>query len=112
MEGTLITRTAIFEGEASSEGIEAFFKGVTERLAPIWRRMPHGNTVRVYRPHHHDDGAAPIVMIQEIDYPSREAFDEAMKSSLRPQARAVTEELLQLVKGRVYHVVSRRIESD
>lgn len=112
MEGPLITRTAIFEGEARPEGIEAFFKGVTERLAPIWRKMPHGNTVRVYRPQQHDDGAPPILMIQEIDYPSREAFDEAMKSSLRPQARAITEDLLRLVKGRVYHVVSLRIEND
>jgi hypothetical protein len=108
----LITRTAIFEGEGKPEGVEAFFKGVAERLAPIWRRMPHGDTVRVYRPHDHDDGSPPILMIQEIDYPSPEAFDEAMKSPLRPQARAVTGELLGLVRGRVYHVVSRRIEND
>jgi hypothetical protein len=106
----LITRTAIFEGEAPAQGMDAFFKGVVERLLPIWRRMPHGETVRVYRPHDHDDGAPPIVMIQEIDYPSQEAFDEAMKSSLRPEARAVTMDLLEMVKGRVYHVVSGRIE--
>ena len=112
MEAALITRTAIFEGEATPEGMETFFKGVAKRLAPIWRRMPYGNTVRVYRPHHHDDGSPPIVMIQEIDYPSAEAFDEAMKSPLRADARAVTGELLQLVKGRVYHVVSRRVEND
>jgi hypothetical protein len=74
--------------------------------------MPHGNTVRVYRPQQHDDSSPPIVMIQEIDYPSPEAFDEAMKSPLRPEARAVTMDLLRLVKGRVYHVVSRRIEND
>jgi hypothetical protein len=74
--------------------------------------MPYGNTVRVYRPHQHDDGSPPIVMIQEIDYPTVEAFDEAMKSALRPEARAVTGELLRLVNGHVYHVVSRRIEND
>jgi hypothetical protein len=106
----LITRTAIFEGQGSAKEMDAFFKGVTERLLPIWRRMPHGGTVRVYRPHDHDEGAPPIVMIQEIDYPSQEDFDEAMKSSLRTEARAVTMDLLGMVKGRVYHVVSGRIE--
>jgi hypothetical protein len=108
----LITRTAIFEGEAAPGGMEAFVKGVVERLLPIWRKMPHGDSVRVYHPQDHDDGAPPIVLIQEIDYPSQEAFDEAMKSSLRPAARAVTMELLPIVKGRVYHVVSRRLEKD
>jgi hypothetical protein len=108
----LYTRTAIFEGEASAANEETFFLRVTERLVPIWRRMPNVVDLRVYRPVRRDDGAPHIVLIQEIDYASLDSLDEAMTSPLRAPARAITDELLQSISGRVYHVISRRSEKD
>jgi len=108
----LYTRTAIFEGETSAAKEDAFFAQVTERLVPIWRRMPNVVDLRVYRPIRRDDGAPHIVLVQEIDYASLESLDEAMKSPLRVPARAITEELMRSINGRVYHIVSRRAEKD
>ena len=107
----MYTRTAIFEGQGNAFDEEAFFLGVMERLAPIWRQMPNVVDLRIYQPVRRDEGAPHIVLIQEIDYESSESLDEAMTSPLRAPARAVTEELLQPIKGRVYHVISRRSDS-
>jgi hypothetical protein len=104
----LITRSAIFEGEFETGSEQEFFAGVVARLVPIWRKMPNAVGLRVYRPIHRDDGAPRIVLIQETDYPSAEAFDVAMESPLRVEARAITGDLLKSFKGRVYHVVSER----
>jgi hypothetical protein len=48
-------------------------------------------------------------MIQEIDYPSLDAIEEALVSPVRTQARAVTDEIMALFDGRFYHVVSQRL---
>ncbi|MEO8753877.1 MAG: hypothetical protein ABI624_14505 [Casimicrobiaceae bacterium] len=102
----MITRTAIFEGRIRP-GCEArFFEGIEQRLAPLWRRFPHALAVRWWRTQSVDAGAPPIVMIQQIDYPSLDALAEAMKSAARNEARAATLELMEMFEGRFYHVVS------
>ncbi len=47
-------------------------------------------------------------MMQEIDYPSLEAIDEALASPIRTQARAVTEDIVKMFTGRFYHIVYKR----
>jgi hypothetical protein len=53
-----------------------------------------------------DEGAPPIAMMQQVDYPSLAALDEALASPIRTQARALTLELLEMFEGRFYHVIS------
>jgi hypothetical protein len=102
----MITRTAIFEGRIKP-GFEArFFEGVEQRLAPLWRKFPHARNVRLLKVATADADAPPIVMIQQIDYPSHAALAEAIASPARAEARALTLELMEMFEGRFYHVVS------
>ena len=102
----MITRTAIFEGRFSGDDADRFFAGVEERLAPLWRQFPNALGVRWFRMDSADDDARPIVMIQQIDYPSHEALAQAIASPIRDQARAVTLELVALLDGGFYHFIS------
>ncbi|HVY64999.1 MAG TPA: hypothetical protein VHH11_09285 [Gammaproteobacteria bacterium] len=102
----MITRTAIFEGRIKPGCEQRFFAGVEQRLAPLWRRFPHARNVRLLKVAAADADAPPIVMIQQIDYPSHAALAEAIASPVRAEARAVTLELMEMFEGRFYHVVS------
>lgn len=104
----MITRTAIFEGRIK-QGYEArFFSEVHRRLAPLWRRFPNASNVRLSSVLATDADAPPVAMIQQIDYPSLAALEEALASPIRAEARAVTLELLEMFDGRFYHIVSER----
>jgi hypothetical protein len=102
----MLTRTAVFEGSFGPGGGARFFEGVEQRLAPLWRSFPHALDVRWFRMDEADDDARAIVLIQQIDYPSRAAMAEALTSPIRDQARAVTLELMQHLDGRFYHYIS------
>ncbi len=102
----MITRTAIFEGRVKPGCEEQFFTAITERLAPLWPQFPHASNVRMLRAIAADPDSPPIAMIQQVDYPSMAALEEAMGSPIRAQARAITMELVELFEGRFYHVVS------
>lgn len=106
----MITRTAIFEGHIKEGCEERFFKELEERLVPLWHEFPHASNVRYYRINKSDPDARPIAMIQQIDYPSMEALEEAVTSPVRDKARAVTMELMEMFEGRFYHLVSGQDE--
>jgi hypothetical protein len=101
----MITRTAIFEGRIRKGCEERFFAEINGRLAPLWLRFPHASNVRLLRTVAADPDAHPVAMIQQIDYPSMAALEEAIASPLRAEARAVTLELIKMFEGRFYHVV-------
>jgi len=102
----MLTRTAVFEGTFGPDGGARFFALVEERLAPLWRQFPHALDVRWFRLDEADEGAHPIVLLQQVDYPSRAAMAEALASPIRDQARAMTMELMQHLDGRFYHYIS------
>lgn len=104
----MYTRCAIFEGQITPGREDEFFQAVEERLLPLWKQMPHAEAVRVLRAVRHDPDAPPVAMMQEIDYPSLEAIDEALASPIRTQARAVTEDIVKMFTGRFYHIVYKR----
>ena len=104
----MFTRCAIFEGSIHPGREDEFFRLVEEQLLPLWRRMPNARAVRLMRAVKPDHDAPPIVLVQEIDYPSLEAIDQALASPIRSQARARTDELMQMFDGRFYHVVYDR----
>ncbi|MCP5144086.1 MAG: hypothetical protein H6978_04610 [Gammaproteobacteria bacterium] len=102
----MITRTAIFEGRIKPGYEQAFFRQIEERLAPLWWRFPKVMDVRMYKIDQVDEGAPPIIMIQQVDYPDMDALAAVMTSPERDQARALTLEILQMFEGRFYHLVS------
>lgn len=102
----MITRTAIFEGKIKCGFEDRFFSEIESRLEPLWRQFPNATNVRLLRIKAADADAAPVVMIQQIDYPSMAAVEAALASPIRAQARAVTLEILEMFDGRFYHLVS------
>lgn len=105
----MFTRSAVFEGAIHAGKEDEFFQIVEDKLLPIWKKMPQAINVRVMRTSGCDAGSAPIFMVQEIDYPSMEAIEEALKSPVRVEGRAVTDELMKMCNGRFYHLVYERI---
>lgn len=102
----MITRTAVFEGELRGIEPDRFFALVEETLAPLWREFPNAIAVRWFRVDEADEDARPIVMIQQVDYPSRQAMTEALGSPARDRARARTMELMEYLHGTFYHYLS------
>lgn len=102
----MITRTAIFEGRIKEGCEDRFFKELEDRLVPLWKEFPHAENVRYYRIVESDTDARLIAMIQQIDYPSMAALEEAVQSPVRDKARAVTMELMEMFEGRFYHLIS------
>ncbi len=76
----MITRSAIFEGRIAPGREEEFFRGVREALVPLWRQFPESGNLRLHRMVGADADAPAIVMIQQMDYPSRDAIDRALAS--------------------------------
>ena len=102
----MITRTAIFEGRIKQGMEDRFFAEIRERLVPLWRRFPNATNVRLLRVIAADDDALPIAMVQQIDYPSMAALEQAVSSPIRAEARAITLEIMEMFDGRFYHVMS------
>ena len=71
--------------------------------------MPNAQAVRVMRTERTDPDAAQIIMVQEIDYPSMEAVEEALVSPVRLEGRLLTDEMMSMCDGRFYHLVYSRV---
>jgi quinol monooxygenase YgiN len=102
-----VTRTAIFEGRIKPGFEDVFFKQVRAKLVPLWRAFPGALDVRLLEIDQRDADAAPIVMIQQIDYADLAAIDAALASPQRTAARAATMEIMKMFEGRFYHLVSQ-----
>ena len=105
----MYTRSAIFEGRILPGKEEEFYAAARERLLPAWRQMLHATDVRLYRPVRRDDGTAEVFLVQEIDYPSLEAIDEALRSPRREAASEALSSVQHLYEGRHYHYVYRKL---
>ena len=101
----MYTRSAIFEGSILPGREDEFFDILENRLVPIWRRMPHVMDVRLLRPVTRDDEAPEVLLVQQIDYPTREAIAEALSSPVRDEAVEAMKALYQTFSGRHYHYV-------
>mgnify|MGYP006289655729 CR=1 FL=1 len=104
----MITRTAIFEGRIKPGCEERFLTAFREQLMPMWRDFPHATNIRLLPVQSSDPGAPQIALVQQIDYPSVAALEEALASPARARARVLTRELMEMFDGRLYHLVSER----
>ena len=105
----MYTRSAIFEGKIKPGKDEEFFDIIENRLLPIWKRMPHVLDVRLFRPEERDDAAPELVLVQQIDYPNRQAIDEALNSSVRDEAVEASRALEPIFEGQHYHYIYKKI---
>ncbi len=101
-----VTRTAIFEGRIKPGYEDVFFKEVRDKLVPLWRQFPGALDVRLLEIDQRDEDAAPIVMMQQIDYADLAAIDAALQSPQRTAARAATMDVMEMFEGRFYHLIS------
>lgn len=103
----MITRFALFEGTVKAGQTEAFRAAVMDEILPKWKKFPGALDVRVSFAEARDDGAPEFPMILAVNYPSLEAVDQALASSVRTEARAATESVLsRFFEGRIHHHVT------
>jgi len=101
----MFIRCAFFEGHVKP-GMETQFKSfVRERLVPLWTTFPGAEEVRVLHQTESDTKEPHYAMVLAIKYPSMAAIDLAMKSDVRSQSRNVTQDLIKLFDGRIFHTV-------
>ncbi len=86
------------------EDAEAFFKHYKEVHTPLVKQTPGLQRFVLNRiVGDAFGGPAPYAAIAEMDYPDRETFDAAMKSS---QNQAVAKDLMSFAKGKVRVLVA------
>ncbi len=107
----MYTRSAFFEGKIHPGQEAAFYAAIKTELLPIWRSMPHVVDVRLYRPMLKDGDAPSLFLIQEIDYPSLQAIEEAMASPMRDLAKAAHEKIMPFYSGRHFHIISEKMDT-
>lgn len=105
----MFTRSAIFCGQIKPGCEEIFYKAVQEKLVPAWSQMLHATAVRVYRPRRAEDDGKGVFLVQEIDYPSLAAIDEALASPRREAAVAALASVQSLYDGKHHHIVYERL---
>jgi hypothetical protein len=101
----MFIRCAFFEGRAKP-GMEAQFKSfVQDHLVPLWTKFPGAEDVRVLHQTESDTTEPHYAMVLAIKYPSMAAIEQALKSDVRNQSRLVTQDLVKLFDGRIFHTV-------
>lgn len=105
----MFTRSAIFCGRIHDGMEEAFFEAVRARLLPVWQQMLHAQDVRLYRPRSAEAPGANVFMVQEIDYPSREAIDQALASDRRLVAMEALASVRHMYDGNHHHIIYERL---
>ncbi|MEY2686351.1 MAG: hypothetical protein RL375_549, partial [Pseudomonadota bacterium] len=98
-------RCAFFKGTVKPGCEAAFNRYVAEQLVPIWTRFPGAQEVRVLRQVECDAADPSLEMVLAVRYPSREAIDVALASSVRFEGREMTKGLLEMFDGTVFHTV-------
>jgi antibiotic biosynthesis monooxygenase (ABM) superfamily enzyme len=101
----MFIRCAFFEGRVLPGQDDAFRSFVRDRLVPLWTRFPGADEVRVLYQRDADTAEPHYAMVLAIRYPSLEAIDAAMQSPERASSRALTQELITLFDGRIFHTV-------
>jgi len=98
----MIIRNAVFEGTVDNQ--ELFDRSVTEELIPLIKRFPKIRDVKVLKNIWLEDGAPPIYLVLQLCFDTNEDLEEALNSQQRAASKAKAEEIIPLLKGRVYHM--------
>jgi hypothetical protein len=98
-------RCAFLRGRAKEGHEAAFTEFVRRRMVPLWTRFPGAEEVRVLRQEESDPGAPRFEMVLAIRYPSRAAIEEALASDVRQNSRSVTNEMMTMFEGDIFHTI-------
>ncbi len=109
-ESSAFIRCAFFRGSIKEGQEERFAEFVRRRLVPLWTRFPGAEEVRVLRQEDCDAGAPRFEMVLAIRYPSRAAIDAALASDVRLKSREVTQEMMSMFEGDIFHTIFRADE--
>lgn len=103
----MITRLAIFEGKVREGRTTEFRAAVIERLYPIWKDFPGNEGVRINFTDYTDEGVPAFPLILAIDYPSFDAMEAALATSIRQRSKDMTAEVMaEFFDGRIHHHVT------
>jgi hypothetical protein len=105
MANKMYVRCAFFEGRIKAGNEVEFFRFVDERLLPLWRQFPHVERVEILKEVETETGSHNFPMVLQTLYPSRNAITEALNSLVRAESRALTQELMKMFEGRIFHVI-------
>ncbi len=106
----MFVRCAFFRGRIVPGHERAFTDYVRHRLIPLWTRFPGAEEVRVLRQVECDVDDPRFEMVLAVRYPSREAIELALASDVRAESREVTQGLLTMFDGDVFHTVFDAID--
>lgn len=98
-------RCAFFEGRILAGREDSFRAFVQHKLLPLWRQFPGAERVEVLYAVESDAGAPTYPLVLQIGYPSQAAIAAALDSPQRAESRRLTQELMTMFEGRIFHVV-------
>tara|TARA_R110002020_G_scaffold98819_2_gene235012 strand:+ start:63 stop:383 length:321 start_codon:yes stop_codon:yes gene_type:complete len=101
----MIVRQAFFEGTIHAGREAEFYRFVTDRLMPMWRRFVGVRDVRVMFALERDGGAPSFPLSLAMSFDDEAALAEALQAPVRFESRAVTAELMTMFDGRIHHHV-------
>jgi len=107
---TAYIRCAFFRGRVKAGQEEAFTEFVRRRLVPLWTRFPGAEEVRVLRQVESDVDVPRFEMVLAIRYVSKDAIDQALASDVRMKSRNVTQEMMSMFEGDIFHTVFKADE--
>jgi uncharacterized protein (TIGR02118 family) len=99
-------RCAVFEGSVDPADRERFDRHIREQVLPILAAFPKIRSARVLRAHSVEDGGPAVYQIFELQFDNAADVAAALASPNRARAKAAVGEVMELFKGRVYHVNS------
>lgn len=101
----MFIRCAFFNGRAKPGCERAFSDYVRDQLVPLWTQFPGAEEVRVLRQVECDVAEPHFEMVLAIRYPDRPSIERALASDVRARSREVTQGLLALYDGSIFHTV-------
>ena len=101
----MFIRCAFFQGNVKPGMEEAFNLYIRDKLVPLWTRFPGAQEVRVLRQVESDVNDPHLDMVLSVRYPSRESIEIALASEVRLKSREVSNALIDMFDGTVFHTI-------
>ena len=100
----MITRNAYFEGVVENKNQEIFDNFIIDELIPLINKFPTIIDVKILKNIWVEKNAPPIYMVLQLTFKTIEDMEIALASQERAASKAKADEIIPLLKGRVYHM--------
>ena len=105
----MIVRSAFLEGTVAPQDRARFDAHMRDVVVPLIGTYPGIRGVTLRRTVERDAGAPPLYMAFDLVFDSLDAMHAALASDIRADVRRQLGEIMPLLQGRVYHVVSEEV---